>query len=96
MPAFAGDPGAARAGEPSVVLALPGLLRETARDWHGLTMAEAIVRLVTAKVIRLADASPAGAFALGSIFWRAFLRGSIQAGAYVVDSLASGTGVLHR
>lgn len=96
MPAFAGDPGVARAGAPITVLALPGLPRETARDWHGLTMAEAIGRLVTAGAIRLADARATGAFALGSIFWRAFLRGSIQAGTYVADSLARGTGVLHR
>jgi biotin carboxylase len=96
MPAYAGDPGAARAGAPIGVWALPGLPRELGRDWHGLTMEEAVGRLVAGNFIRIVDAGPAGSFALGAAFWRAFLRGSIQAGAYLVDSLARGTGVLHR
>ncbi len=52
--------------------------------------------LVDRDLIRL-DVVPAGTgFALGSVFWRAFLRGSVQGGAWVVDSLARGPEVLHR
>jgi hypothetical protein len=31
--------------------------------------------------------------AIGRPFWRAFLRGSAQAGAWVIDALAAGRGV---
>jgi hypothetical protein len=96
MPAFLGDPAASKGGVPVRVLALPAAARESSRDWHGLALEEALERLVRRGSIRMVRPSSAGPFALGSVFWRAFLRGSIQAGVYVVDSLAAGTGVLHR
>jgi biotin carboxylase len=96
MPSFIGDPSAARVGRPIDVLALPMMGREPWRDWHGLSMRDAVGRIIARGLIRLTAAPPTGSFALGSVFWRAFLRGSVQAGAYVVDSLAAGAGVLHR
>ena len=96
MPAFQGDPAAANAGGPVRVLSLPEAARESSRDWHGLALEEALARLVRWGGIRLVTPSSAGPFALGSVFWRALLRGSIQAAVYVIDSLAAGTGVLHR
>jgi hypothetical protein len=96
MPAFLGDPVAARAGAPVEVLALPGLANEPSRDWHGLSLRKAVGQLADRGIIRLVNVSSTGTFALGGVFWRAFLRGSVQAGAYVADSLAGGTGVLHR
>jgi biotin carboxylase len=96
MPAFIGDPSAVRSEGSFRVLSLPAVARESSRDWHGLPMEEALARLVNRGVIRLVDPSSARPFALGSVFWRAFLRGSIQAGTYVADSLAAGPEVLHR
>jgi hypothetical protein len=96
MPAFLGDPAAARDAGPVRVLSLPTVARESSRDWHGLALGEALARLARRGSICLVDPASAGPFALGSVFWRAFLRGSIQAAVYVVDSLAAGTGVLHR
>jgi biotin carboxylase len=96
MPAFRGDPAAVRDAGPVRVLSLPAVARESSRDWHGLSMEAALARLADLGLIRLVGPSLAGPFALGSVFWCAFLRGSIQAGTYVVDSLAAGTEVLHR
>jgi biotin carboxylase len=96
MPVFLGDAAAARAGAPIGVLALPMMESESSRDWHGRSLREAVGQLAERGIIRLVTASTAGAFALGRVFWRAFLRGSAQAGAYVVDSLAGGAEVLHR
>ncbi|OHD73095.1 MAG: hypothetical protein A2177_13080 [Spirochaetes bacterium RBG_13_68_11] len=96
MPAFLGAAAAARAGVPIGVLTLPVMESEPSRDWHGRSLREAVGQLADRGIIRLVTASTAGAFALGRVFWRAFLRGSVQAGAYVVDSLAGGTEVLHR
>jgi biotin carboxylase len=96
MPAFLGDASAVRAVVPIEVLALPGMEDEPSRDWHGRSLREAVGQLAARGIIRLVTVSSACAFALGSVFWRAFLRGSVQAGAYVVDSLAGGTEMLHR
>ena len=96
MPPFLGDPAAAEDGSPVPVLSLPAAARESSRDWHGLELEEALARLARRGSIRLVEPSSAGPFALGSVFWRAFVRGSIQAAVYVVDSLAAGTGMLHR
>ena len=96
MPAFLGAASAARAGAPIGVLRLPLMDSEPSRDWHGRSLTEAVGQLADRGIIRLVTVSAAGAFALGSVFWRAFLRGSVQAGAYVVDSLAGRAEVLHR
>jgi biotin carboxylase len=96
MPAFVGDAADARVGAPIGVLTLPGMANEPARDWHGRSLHEAVGQLVDRGIIRLVTVSTADTFALGSVFWHAFLRGSVQAGVYVVDSLAGGTEVLHR
>ncbi|HSV93411.1 MAG TPA: hypothetical protein VLH81_10060, partial [Desulfobacterales bacterium] len=96
LPRFIGMPPGSGTTGPVPILALPGIDDEAARDWHGLTMAEAVSLLVDRGLIRLLDAPATSGFALGSVFWRAFLRGSAQGGAWVVDSLARGPEVLHR
>jgi biotin carboxylase len=96
MPAFIGDPAAARGAAAVAILPLPALEHETSRDWHGLSLREAVGRLIDLGFVLPCNAPSAPGFALGSVFWRAFLRGSVQAGAYVVDSLSRGEQVLHR
>jgi hypothetical protein len=70
--------------------------REPSRDWHGLTMTEAAARLERAGLVRLVHDPGEAGFVLGSVFWRAFLRGSAQAGAWVIDSIAWDHEVLGR
>ena len=96
MPAFTGSPPRAGAERPVAVIALRDARHEQARDWHGLSMSEALALLVDRGFIRLVEAPSTTGFTLGSVFWRAFLRGSAQAGAWVVDSLANGPEVLRR
>jgi hypothetical protein len=96
LPRFTGTPPGPGAAGPVPVLAMPGTADDSARDWHGLTMIGAISLLVDRGLIRLVAAPAASGFALGSVFWKAFLRGSAQGGAWVVDSLARGPEVLHR
>lgn len=96
LPAYTGTPPRPGATGPVAVLAPAGMSSETARDWHGLTMAEAAAVLERHGLVRLVPAPPASGFSLGSVFWRAFLRGSAQAGGWVVDSLARDPKVLGR
>lgn len=96
MPPFVGEPSGTAIRAPVSVLRLRGMEDEPARDWHGRSLTEAVVMLEQRGAIRLVEAPPAGAFALGSVFWRAFLRGSVQAGVYVADELARGLEVLRR
>ncbi len=96
LPAYAGTPPLPGTPGPVAVLGLHGMDREPSRDWHGLTMTEAAALLERRGLIRLVRAPIAADFALGAVFWRAFLRGSAQAGAWVVDSLARDHEVLGR
>lgn len=96
MPPYVGEPSGSANRAPVGVLRLRGLEAESARDWHGRSLTEAVGMLERRGTIRLVAAPPAGAFALGGVFWRAFLRGSVQAGVYVTDALARGTEVLRR
>jgi biotin carboxylase len=96
LPTHRGTPPRPGTPGPVDVLVPHGIRREPARDWHGLTMAEAAALLERRGLVRLIPAPGGMGFALGSVFWRAFLRGSAQAGAWVVDSLARGSEVLAR
>ena len=81
MPAFIGTLPALKAGAPIGVLPLPLMDGEPSRDWHRRSLTEAVGQLADRGIIRLVTVSATGAFALGSVFWRACLGGSGQAGA---------------
>lgn len=72
------------------VAAIPLLDRETSREWHGEKISSAfrkvldISRFESAPVRKEADPIPA----IGRLFWKAFLRGGVQGGVWVLDSLS--------
>lgn len=79
-------PGALKStpGAASISIApLPGLELEQSRDWLGRSIPEAL-----AAVERLSGAKVGlgGDTVLGSAFWKAFVRGGYQAGAWVVET----------
>jgi biotin carboxylase len=96
LPRATGTPPRPGTSGPVSVLEPPQMHREPSRDWHGLTMMEAAALLERRGLVRLVHDPSETGFALGSVFWRAFLRGSAQAGAWVVDSLARDHEVLGR
>ena len=82
--------------EDLLLLEPAGAERETARDWHGWTLADAFRRVVQLTGARVQVSDEAGrmgtgrsqeALVLGSLFWNALLKGGLQAGLYVIDSL---------
>jgi biotin carboxylase len=81
------------------ILELPGVEEETVRDWHGWTLQQAFRSVLEIGGTRPSAARTAGGtsvddraltpgtFALGRVFWKALLKGGVQAGVYVIDSL---------
>jgi biotin carboxylase len=90
MHPFRGKPEAAGRRRVRVqILALPGIEREQTVDWHGFTLSAALERVIEATGVRCVQRPSPGAVALGSLFWRALLKGSVQAGIYLLDCLCS-------
>ncbi len=96
MPLVAGDPFSWQASDPLPVLPLPALEAERSLDWHGrnasaaMRAASRMAGILALEPGRAPDPAPSAArpgFALGSVFWRAFGRGSVQAAVYLSDSL---------
>ncbi|HUI69126.1 MAG TPA: ATP-grasp domain-containing protein [Spirochaetia bacterium] len=87
MPPFLGLTRALTPEQPILVQGIPDLARFSARDWHGLLLAEA-VQIAVDGVARVVDAPavPTG-FMLGRLFWTAVVRGSAQGGRYLLDSV---------
>ncbi len=73
-------------GQPAI-MALPFLSRELATDWHGLAIQDALRRVLDIAGIPIVTGRPKGRYLLGTLFWRAFLRGGAQGGLYVIDTL---------
>jgi len=72
---------------------LPGVEKETARDWQGRTIRESldIVERWTRIQPDDGNADSGGAdIILGRTFWKALFRGGYQGAAYVVDSILAG------
>ena len=89
MPSWAGDPSRVRPRSAFFAVPLPAIAEERCRDWHGMRFEEAVQRVTREGGIRL-DPHPAhDALVLGSVFWRAMVRGSVQGGAYLLDSVRS-------
>ncbi|MBN1835866.1 MAG: ATP-grasp domain-containing protein [Spirochaetales bacterium] len=83
-------------GQPLRLLVPPGLETEQARDWHSGTLAETVQAVCRATGAQPLGESAAEAAHLGRAFWRALLKGGVQAGVYVVDSLRASGGVPGR
>jgi biotin carboxylase len=87
MPAYIAPAEAAVAG--IAVMDLPRLDREHSRDWHGLPFREALKRALDETGFQLRRSGSSNQMVLGSVFWRAFLQGSVQGAVYLGDTLRS-------
>jgi hypothetical protein len=98
MPCWVGDPSKAHASTALFVAPLPAIQREPCRDWHGLSLAEALRKVERECGIGLAARPGRDAILLGRVFWRAMVRGSVQGGMYLIDSArqAAERGTLHQ
>jgi len=77
----------ARGAEGMRILTAPLSGYEGARDWHGFGLREALDQVLERTGVGLEARPQARHLNLGSLFWRAFLRGSIQGGVYLIDTL---------
>jgi hypothetical protein len=74
----------------------PQIQREEARDWHGFSLEGAfrrVVEITGARAVESAgtDLSPSQPrqryLTLGQLFWKALIKGGVQAGVYLIDTL---------
>jgi len=70
-----------------VVLNLPFLPSENAHDWHGMSIVSALNEVMKRTGVHLTDHVSDNKVVLGNIFWKAFLKGGVQAGVYIIDTL---------
>lgn len=98
MPSWEGDLG--KLGRAMALFALPlsAIAEEPCKDWHGLSLAEAVRKVERECGIQLAAHPGSDALLLGRVFWRAMIRGSAQGGVYLIDSVrrAAEAGSLRR
>jgi hypothetical protein len=87
MPGWTGDASRFRPGTALLVQPLPSLIGETAADWHGMTLLEAVDRSLRMGALRWGAGEGTDSLLLGSAFWKALLRGSLQGALYLVDSI---------
>lgn len=83
------------------ILVPPQVEREEARDWHGFTLGGAfrrVVELTGARPVKSTGRSTApaqqrqGGLILGRLFWKALVKGGVQAGVYLIDTLCDPAG----
>ncbi len=70
-----------------VLRELPALEEERALDWHGLSIGQALDRVVSLTGIPMSRGNPSRGFVLGSLFWKCLLKGGAQGGVYLIDTL---------
>jgi len=73
----------AASGATIAIAPLRGMERESARDWLGRSVGEA---LAAVEALTGARVGLEGDLVMGSAFWRAFIRGGYQGGAWAVDA----------
>lgn len=69
------------------VLPLPRIDEEKSRDWHGMTLPDAFRRVLDLAQLTLVDDDNDADIIVGSLFWNAFLKGGLQAGVWIVDTI---------
>jgi hypothetical protein len=73
---------------------LPSIEEEESRDWHGMTLPVAFRRVLELSQLTLVDDDNDADIVVGSLFWNAFLKGGLQAGVWIVDTIrGEGRGV---
>ena len=86
LPAFRGDPTRLNPDGAIPVITLRELETSPALDWYGTTLsqaARAALRIGNGTLVAASGGGPA----LGSLFWRALVRGGAQGGVYLLDSV---------
>ncbi len=72
------------------ILPLDGMRGITALDWQGRSVEEAleaVLEAVDAPLLPVSGRPAAGTLLLGKLFWRAFLRGGVQGGIWLVETV---------
>jgi len=69
------------------VLPLPRIDEEKSRDWHGMALPSAFRRALELSQLTLVDADNDADIIVGSLFWNAFLKGGLQAGVWIADTI---------
>jgi biotin carboxylase len=87
MPGWVGELAQVRSDGPVAVLPLRGAEDPAFVDWYGGSLSLAVQRALQLGNGSLEDAPHSGVPAVGSIFWRAVLRGGTQGGVYLLDSV---------
>ena len=70
------------------ILPFPGQAPEHLRDWVGRSWVEALDEILSFTGLSIGSACDTG-ITLGSFFWKAFIRGGIQGGLWVIDRARS-------
>jgi hypothetical protein len=89
LPLFRGNPEAFVEGAAIPIEELPGFAHQRAEDWHGMAFGEAVHRSLLRAGGLIAEPGAVCPFVLSGLFWRGILRGSMQAGIYILDSVRS-------
>ncbi len=86
-PYWAGAP--LSSGEPVAITELPAFFAEKCADWHGLSIQEGVRGLVESGHMAMGKERSEDRFTLGSVFWKALLRGGTQGALYLLDGIRS-------
>ncbi len=70
--------------KPNALVALPGVASTKDRDWHGRRLSAVVERLRERYELVECEAGEGG---LELLFWQAVMRGSLQGGAFVLDTI---------
>lgn len=88
LPEAVGQAASLRLGAAGLSVLQPaGAARESARDWHGLTLHAALQRVQGLTGVPYAETPLPGRLALGRPLWNALRRGGVQAAVYLIESL---------
>lgn len=92
MPPFRGNPAHAASGGAILVEPLARFESRDTRDWHGRPFLEAARLALLHGGGEMNAGTPGGRFVLSGLFWRAILRGSVQGGTYLLDTVRHAAG----
>jgi len=92
MPDVLKNSGGDGAGPRLGVMPLPDLQRETGEDWHGTPFTRAFRMVLELSQLKVVEEEDDADIILGALFWNVFLKGGIQAGVWITDTIRK-TGV---
>ena len=87
MPPFTGDLGRSATLGTIHVEPLPGMMQNELKDWHGTPLAEAARLALLHGDAAIRTGRSDSTLVLSGLFWKAMMRGSVQGGVYLLDSV---------